>query len=264
MTCTRIATYAVSLRLRWHSIVVTSLIVAALVALVAFWPFGNDSRYRFAWWVIPPAMPALLRGLAMTLEITVVVIVIGLISSVFVAAGRLSGNPFISKPVAAYIELFRSTPALVQLIWVFYALPIVLGIDLASFTSIVIALSGNVSAFYGETIRAGIQAVPRDQIEAADVLGLSYRDRMRFVVLPQALRNVLPVLLSTSISLFKETSLVSSLGVADLMYTARMVSTQNYRPLELLTTAALIYFVVAFPFTLLARWLELRMARRAV
>ena len=134
-------------------------------------------------------------------------------------------------------------------------------VEMPSFASIVVALTLNVGAFYGEAIRAGIQAVPRDQVEAADVLGLHYVDKMRFVVLPQAFRIIIPVALSQSISLFKDTSLVSTLGVADLMYQARVLSTQTYRPLEILTVAALIYFVLAFPCTLATRVLELRLAR---
>jgi polar amino acid transport system permease protein len=216
--------------------------------------------YEWAWRVIPRALPALFRGLQLTIEITLVVIALGFLLGVAVAMGRLSRNPVLSKAVALYIEFFRGTPALVQLVWVYYCLPIVLGLELPSFASIVVALTLNVGAFYGEAIRAGIQAVPRDQSEAADILGLSYLDKMRFVVLPQALRIIIPVALSQSISLFKDTSLVSTLGVADLMYQARVLSTETYRPLEILTVAALFYFVLAFPCTIATRVLELRLA----
>ena len=110
--------------------------------------------------------------------------------------------------MAAYIELFRGTPALVQLVWFYYCLPIFLGVSLPGYTAIVVALTLNVSAFYGEAYRSGIQALPKDQIDSADVLGLSYFQRLRYVVAPQAFRIVIPVLLSLSISLFKDTSLV--------------------------------------------------------
>jgi polar amino acid transport system permease protein len=217
--------------------------------------------YEWAWRVIPRAIPVLIQGLRLTVEITLVVIALGFLVGVVVAGARLSRNPLISKPVALYIEFFRGTPALVQLVWVYYCLPIVLGLELPSFASIVVALTLNVAAFYGEAIRAGIQAIPRDQTEAADILGFSYVDKMRFVVLPQAFRIIIPVALSQSISLFKDTSLVSTLGVADLMYQARVLSTETYRPLEILTVAALIYFVLAFPCTIATRVLELRLAR---
>jgi polar amino acid transport system permease protein len=217
--------------------------------------------YEWAWWIVPRAMPALVKGLQLTLLITVTVIVLGLLLAIFVAAGRLSRNPLINKPVAAYIEFFRGTPALVQLVWVYYCLPIVLGIELPSVASIILALTLNVAAFYGEAIRAGIQAIPRDQSESADILGLSYVDKMRYVIMPQGFRIIIPVVLSQSISLFKDTALVSTLGVADLMYQARVVATETYRPLEILTVAAMIYFVLAFPCTVATRLLELRLAR---
>jgi polar amino acid transport system permease protein len=217
--------------------------------------------YEWAWGIVPRAMPALIKGLQLTLLVTVTVIVLGLLLAIFVAAGRLSRNPLINKPVAAYIEFFRGTPALVQLVWVYYCLPIVLGIELPSVASIILALTLNVAAFYGEAIRAGIQAIPRDQSESADILGLSYVDKMRYVIMPQGFRIIIPVVLSQSISLFKDTALVSTLGVADLMYQARVVATETYRPLEILTVAAMIYFVLAFPCTVATRLLELRLAR---
>ena len=217
--------------------------------------------YDWAWGIVPRALPALLKGLQLTLLITVVVVLVGFFLAIFVAAGRLARSPLINKPIAAYIEFFRGTPALVQLVWVYYCLPIVLGLELPSIASIILALTLNVGAFYGEAIRAGIQAIPRDQSESADILGLSYVDKMRYVILPQALRIIIPIALSQSISLFKDTALVSTLGVADLMYQARVVATETYRPLEILTVAAMIYFVLAFPCTIATRLLELRLAR---
>lgn len=217
--------------------------------------------YDWAWGIVPRALPALLKGLQLTLLITVVVVALGFFLAIFIAAGRLARNPLINKPIAAYIEFFRGTPALVQLVWIYYCLPIVLGLELPSIASIILALTLNVAAFYGEAIRAGIQAIPRDQSESADILGLSYVDKMRYVILPQALRIIIPIALSQSISLFKDTALVSTLGVADLMYQARVIATETYRPLEILTVAAMIYFVLAFPCTIATRLLELRLAR---
>jgi polar amino acid transport system permease protein len=214
-----------------------------------------DWRVPLRYW------PLLAQGLALTFQITVVVTILGLLLGIFVAAGRLSRHGWINKPVAGYVEIFRGTPALIQLYWFFYCLPIFLGLRLPGLTAIIVALTLNVGAFYGEALRSGIQALPRDQTEAADILGLSYVQKMVYVVVPQALRIVVPVLLSLTISLFKDTSLVSALGVADLMYQARVVSTETYRPIEIFTAAALLYFVVATPLSMLTRRLELRMAR---
>jgi len=168
----------------------------------------------FDWGLAVRYLPLLVQGLLTTLKISAIVIALGLVLGIFVAAGRLSKDPKISKPVAAYIEIFRGTPALVQLVWFYYCLPIFLGVNLPGYSAIVVALTLNVAAFYGEAYRSGIQALGKDQIDSADVLGLSYFHKMCYVIVPQAFRMVIPVLLSLSISLFKDTSLVSTLGVA--------------------------------------------------
>jgi polar amino acid transport system permease protein len=223
-------------------------------------PLGSVVPY-FEWGVAFRYSHLLLVGLGMTLQISAIVMALGLVLGIFVAAGRLSKNPWINKSVAAYIELFRGTPALVQLVWFYYCLPIFLGVSLPGFTAIVVALTLNVAAFYGEAYRSGIQALPKDQIDSADVLGLSYLQRLRYVVVPQAFRIVIPVLLSLSISLFKDTSLVSTLGIGDLMYQGRVVATETYRPIEILTSVAAMYFVIAFPVSMLTRRLELHLSR---
>src|SRR3989441_531354 len=192
----------------------------------------------FDWGLAVRYLPLLVQGLLTTLKISAIVIALGLVLGIFVAAGRLSKDPKISKPVAAYIEIFRGTPALVQLVWFYYCLPIFLGVNLPGYSAIVVALTLNVAAFYGEAYRSGIQALAKDQIDSADVLGLSYLQKMYYVIVPQAFRLVIPVLLSLSISLFKDTSLVSTLGVGDLMYQGRVVATQTYRPIEILTSVA--------------------------
>ena len=215
----------------------------------------------FEWGLALRYLPLLVQGLLITLKISAVIIALGLVLGLFVAGGRLSKNPLINGPVSAYVELFRGTPALVQLVWFYYCLPIFLGINLPGFTAIVVALTLNVAAFYGEAYRSGIQALAKDQIDSADVLGLSYLQKMYYVIVPQAFRLVIPVLLSLSISLFKDTSLVSTLGVGDLMYQGRVVATQTYRPIEILTSVAVIYFIIAFPISMLTRRLEIRLGR---
>jgi polar amino acid transport system permease protein len=215
----------------------------------------------FEWGLALRYLPLLVQGLLITLKISAVIIALGLVLGLFVAGGRLSKNPLINGPVSAYVELFRGTPALVQLVWFYYCLPIFLGINLPGFTAIVVALTLNVAAFYGEAYRSGIQALSKDQIDSADVLGLSYLQKMYYVIVPQAFRLVIPVLLSLSISLFKDTSLVSTLGVGDLMYQGRVVATQTYRPIEILTSVAVIYFIIAFPVSMLTRRLEIRLGR---
>lgn len=241
-------------------------LIAFIILLTALWLLFRYTRqsappYKWDFGVVWTYLPILFSGLKMTLGITVLSIFFGMFLGLFVAAARLSTNILVRIPVTGYIEVMRGTPVLVQLIWIFYVLPILAGIKLSGLESAVLAFSLNLGAFYGEAFRAGIQSVPREQVETAEVLGLTYVQRMQFVVLPQAARNVLPVLLSISVNLFKDTSLVSALGVSDLMFVGESVATNVFRPLEILTTVALIYFLVAFPVTLLVRRLELHLNR---
>jgi polar amino acid transport system permease protein len=217
--------------------------------------------YQFDWSIIPPILTLLLRGLALTLEITVVTIVVSMIVAVPLALARMSLVTVIRWPAQLYIEVFRGTPLLVQLIWVYYALPAVLGISLQPFIAVVIALSANLTAFMAEAYRAGFQAVPREHLEAGQVLGLPRRDIVRFITVPQALRQQIPVILSLNISLFKDSSLVSTLGVADLTYQGNIESSLLFRPMEIYTTVAAIYFLIAFPATLITSYIERRMMR---
>lgn len=237
--------------------------LAILGALVLIFRYTRRSAppYHWEFGVVWSYLPTLFEGLLLTLEITVLSIAFGMLLGILVAAARLSGSLLIRIPVTGYIEVMRGTPVLVQLIWIFYVLPILAGIKLSGLESAVVAFSLNLGAFYGEAFRAGIQSVPKEQVETAEVLGLTYPQRMRYVVLPQAARNVLPVLLSISVNLFKDTSLVSALGVSDLMFLGESVATNVFRPLEILTTVALIYFLVAFPITILVRRLELHLNR---
>jgi len=218
--------------------------------------------YRFSFDIIFKNIDVLMSGLLMTLQITGTSVVLGLLLGTFVAVLRLSGNFTLSKVSAAYIEFFRCTPVLVQLVWIFYCLPIVLGIELTNYISSIMALTLYVGAIYAEALRSGIQGIAKDQVDAAIALGLSPTQRMRYIILPQAVRIVIPVLLSNSVSLFKESSLVSTVGMSDLMYKGRILSAITYRPIEILTAVAIIYFLVAFPVTVITRKLEVRLAKR--
>jgi polar amino acid transport system permease protein len=218
--------------------------------------------YKFSFEVIWNHIDALLHGLSITLQITGISMMLGLLLGVFLAIFRLSRNFALNKAAAVYIEFFRCTPPLVQLVWIFFCLPILLGVDVGNYTSSIIALTLYVAAIYAEAFRSGIQSIEQDQIDGAIALGLSSSQRIRYVVLPQAVRIVIPVLLSCTVSLFKESSLVSTVGMNDLMYAGRIVSTSTYRPIEILTAVAIIYFIIAFPVTLLTRKLEVIIAKK--
>jgi polar amino acid transport system permease protein len=222
---------------------------------------GGAASYHWDWGVAVKFLPYLLRGLELSLAITVISGACGVLLGVPVAVGRMSRVWPVRMLTTGYIEAWRGTPVLVQLVWFYYAFPVLVGISMSAVVAATLALTLNMSAFAGEAFRAGIQALSREQLESAEVLGLRRVQRLRYVIVPQAFRNVLPVLISLVVSLFKDTSLVSTLGIADLMYNGNNAATLTYRPLEILTTVAVIYFLVAFPFTLLMRRLEVRLRR---
>jgi polar amino acid transport system permease protein len=214
------------------------------------------SDYNFDWGAVTNAWPHLLSGLGTTLEIAAITIVLSMILAVPVAVARMSAIEIIRWIAQIYIEIFRCTPMLVQLFWIYYALPALTGIAIPGFTSAVIALTANLTAFMAEAYRSGFQAVPVEQIEAARMLRLTRFQQLRHIIVPQALRQQVPVILSLNISMFKDTALVSTIAVHDLMFQANTVATETYRALELFTTAAAVYFCVAFPVSLFTSYLE--------
>lgn len=214
------------------------------------------------WGVAWDVLPNLLEGLKTSLAITLLVIVISAVAAVPVALARMAEFDLIRWIAQAYIELFRCTPILVQLFWMFYALPMLLDIRLSGFVAAVIAISANLTAQVAEVYRAGFQSVPVEQLEAAKVLQVPRLQQVVWIIVPQTLRQQLPALLSIAINGFKDTALVSVIGVVDLMFAANTAASQTYRSLEILTGAALLYFVVAFPLSLLVSYLERRAQHR--
>lgn len=219
--------------------------------------------YNFDWNVVVNALPRMLEGLGITLQITVITIAISMILAIPVAVARMSKIEVIRWTAQGYIEIFRCTPLLVQLFWIFYALPALTGVTLPGYTSAVIALTANLTAFMAETYRSGFQSVPVEQVEAGRMLQLNRIQQLRYIIVPQAMRQQLPVILSLNISLFKDTALVSTIAVADLMFLANTISAQNYRALEIFTLAAFIYFAIAFPVSLITSAIERRMQDNA-
>ena len=216
-------------------------------------------NYDFNWSVVTTNLDRLLAGLGTTLEIALITIVLSMILAIPVASARMSEIDVIRWIAQIYIEIFRCTPLLVQLFWIFYALPALTGVTLPGFTSAIIALTLNLTAFMAEAYRSGFQSVPVEQIEAGKMLRLTSFQRLRYIILPQALRQQVPVILSLNISLFKDTALVSTIAVADLMFITNTISAQSYRALEVFTAAAIIYFAIAFPVSLITSYLERRM-----
>ncbi|APT56708.1 amino acid ABC transporter permease [Roseomonas gilardii] len=202
-----------------------------------------------------------LQGLGVTIAFTVGIVLIGLVVGLVAGLGRLAPYAIVRWIAQAYIEVFRCTPVLVQLVWFYYALPILSGIDMSATSAAMLALSLYGGAFYAEIIRGGIVSIDAGQREAAEALGMTPGQSMRRIILPQAIKRMIPPLMNQSIIQFKNTSLVSVLAVPDLLYQGQAIAHDTYRPLETYSLVAVIYFAVLFPLTLLVQYLERRMAR---
>jgi polar amino acid transport system permease protein len=203
----------------------------------------------------------ILTGLGVTIAYTIATILLGLLVGLVTGLLRLSRNPVITAPLVAYVEIFRCTPLLVQIIWFYYALPVVLGIDIPAHVAAILVLSLYTGAFYAEIIRGGVNSIERGQWDAARAIGMRRRQVMRHVILPQAVKRMIPPFMNQSIIQLKNTSLVSTIAVADLLYEGTIITAATYRPLEVYTMVAAIYFLVLFPLTLAAQHVEHRLAR---
>lgn len=208
---------------------------------------------------------ALGQGLLTTLELTALCMVLGGILGFGIGLARTARLIPLRLAATAYVEVFRGIPVLILLFWIFFCLPLMLGVELSNMASGVIALTLYTGAVTAETFRAALGGIGRDQSDACVALGLPRRTEVLWVVLPQAVLRAVPTLLSNTISLFKESALVSAVGMADLMYVGQNISNNTARPVEVLTGVALIYFVIAFPLTRAVTVLERRiLARLAV
>jgi polar amino acid transport system permease protein len=217
-------------------------------------------EYKFQFGVVRDNWQFLLEGIWITISVTGGALVVGLFVGLFLGMMRLSKFKTISQPALWYIELFRNTPALVQLMWVYYALPILTGLELNAVMSCTLALALNMSAYMAEIFRGGIQSIEKGQVEAARSLGLSFAQTMRKVVLPQAVRRMIPPFVNETVSLVKYSSLVSILGVADLTYQANVLSTTTFRPLEVFSFIALVYLVICTSLSYSAQRIEKRLS----
>ena len=205
---------------------------------------------------------ALLLGLWTTLKLTLICILLGGVLGFLIALARTSKSAILRGVSSVYVEFFRGTPVLVQLFWVFFCLPLILGVELSNMASGIIALTLYMGAISSETFRASLKSVGREQLDACVALGLSPWTRITNVVLPQAVLRAAPTLLSNCVSLFKESALVSAVGMADLMFVGQNISNNTARPIEVLTIVALIYFIIAFPLTRAVTVLEQRILKR--
>ncbi|MGM0502190.1 MAG: amino acid ABC transporter permease [Bacillota bacterium] len=209
--------------------------------------------------IIKDALPFLLKGAGMTIKITALSVLLGIALGTILGLARVSKNKVLQNIAKSYIEFFRGTPLLIQLFILYYGLPS-LGIKLSPYFAAVLGLGLNSGAYVGEIVRAGINSINKGQMEAARSLGMSYPQAMRYVILPQAIKRVVPPLGNEFIALLKDSSLVSVIAVKDLTRQSRLVISRNYQSFLILITTAIIYFAMTFILTRLVNYTERRMS----
>jgi His/Glu/Gln/Arg/opine family amino acid ABC transporter permease subunit len=204
--------------------------------------------------------PALLRGLSVTVFLTIVVILAALVLAIPVALIRMSPNVVLRGFGSFYVEVIRGTPLLLQLVYIYYVLPS-LGVNLDPMLAAIVGLTLNYTAYMSEVYRGGILAVPKSQWEAAATVGMTKARAFHRIVLPQALRIVTPALGNYFISLFKDTALASVVTVQELTFTGQIISARSYQYFTIYTVTGILYLAVGYPAALFVRWLEKRTSR---
>jgi polar amino acid transport system permease protein len=219
-------------------------------------------KYQFRWDIVTGSLDFLMSGLQMTLIVSAVTLVLAMIAGLLIALldmSRFAPARWIGLAIG---EIVRNTPILVQLLWVYYVLPIVFGIRIDSLVALIIGLSLYQGAFIAEVYRSGIQSVPRGHSEAAQVLGLTPVQNFTRIVLPQAIRMTLPPLASNFVQLIKFSSLGAVISVSEITRRGMELSASTFRPLEIFTFIAVVYFVICWPLAMAIRWWESRLRNR--
>ena len=220
-------------------------------------------KYQFRWdTLLGSNLDFMLSGLQMTLLISAITLVLAMIAGLIIALLDMSKFPPARWVGITFGEIIRNTPILVQLLWVYYVLPIVFGVRIESFVALVIGLSLYQGAFIAEVYRSGIQSVPRGHSEAAQVLGLTPIQNFVRIVLPQAIRMTLPPLASNFVQLIKFSSLGAVISVSEITRRGMELSSTTFRPLEIFTFIAVVYFVICWPLAMAIRWWEARLRNR--
>ena len=198
----------------------------------------------------------LAQGAGVTVLLTVLTMLVAVPAGIVLALMRLSHSRILSTAALWFVEFFRNLPLLLVVYWAFYVMPVFLHIEFSAFATGLMALCLNVAAYNAETFRAGINSIRKGQMEAAMAVGMSRWQAMRKVIIPQAWRRVLPVLASTWVSLFKDTSLVSVIAVGELAHVALQIRSSSFRVLEMLTAMAVIYWLMGYPQAKLVDWIH--------
>jgi len=217
--------------------------------------YNWDFASVFVYWNV------LAMGLWATFKLFIICSTLGLGGGLFMGMLRYSKTRWISYPAMLYVEVFRNTPVLVQIIWFFFALPVVTGIEVSPMMAAVLGITLNTIAFSAEVFRGGIQSIEREQWEAGKAIGMSYAQSMRRVILPQALKRMLPPLTSRGIEVFKMSTLASVVAYPETLQQAKLIASYEYNPIEAYTIVALLFFIVLLPLVQLTYMLERRFGK---
>lgn len=214
------------------------------------------------WSVIPRNLPFLMGGLIVTLELAAISLCGGFLLGLLIALGRLSPKKWIYYPVSIYINFFRSQPLILIIFWFYFLVPFIIGKPLGDFLSAIIAFIIFESAYFAEIIRGGIQSVPGGQVMAGYSTGLTYFATMRYIILPQALRNMVPMIVTQSVIIFQDTSLAYVIGLKEFLRRTSLVDARELRSVELYLFAGLVYLICCSIGSFASRRLEKAQARR--
>ncbi|MBS0522496.1 MAG: amino acid ABC transporter permease [Proteobacteria bacterium] len=204
---------------------------------------------------------ALLVGAIGTLHIFVICLVLGLSLGLVVGLGRYARTPWFRWPATAFVEFFRNTPVLVQILWFYFALPMLLPFEISPLAAASLGISLNSAAFSAEIYRGGIQSIEPGQWDGARALGMSWGQAMRRIILPQALKRMTPALTNRAIEIFKMSTLASAVAYVELLQQGKLIASLNYNPIEAYTTVAVIFFVFLWPMVQFTYLLERRLRR---
>jgi glutamate/aspartate transport system permease protein len=215
---------------------------------------------NFDFSVLWASLPFIQTGLLFSLKLTLIAMSGGIVLGTLLAMARLSSIKPLAMAATWYVNIMRSIPLLMVILWFFLVMPLITGKPMGAESSAIITFTVFEAAYYSEIMRAGIQSIPKGQVFAGNALGLTYAQNMRYIVLPQAFRNMLPVLLTQTIILFQDTSLVYAIGAKDLLKAAEIAGKNYNRPVEMYLFAALIYFALCFSLSLLVKRLQKKIA----
>ncbi len=217
--------------------------------------------YRWNFAPVFDNLDVLLVGALGTLRLFAICVVLGMGLGLFVGLARYARSRWLNLPATAFVEFFRNTPVLVQILWFYYALPILMPFDIGPLTAAALGISLNSSAFSAEIYRGGIQSIERGQWEGARALGMTPAQVMRRVVLPQALRRMLPALTNRGIEVFKMTTLASAVAYVELLQQGKLLASLNFNPIETYTVIAVVFFICLLPLVQATYALERRLRR---